>query len=199
MRGEIKESRLAYKSEWLEVYEDLLSIDAQPDKRGKKDNLHQQQHHKNTNDVKLFNKIKLKSDSATILPVFSDSSLLMIEIYRRGIDKFLLDLPSGLIENNEKPYETAKRELLHETGYSCRTLEHMGWFYTWPSKSNQKSYLFLAKGLKKASSQCLDAIEDINTKIVTKDELMLKLTNREIKSAGAISAIFYGYLLRDHG
>ena len=197
MRGEKKESRLAYKSEWLEVYEDLLSIDAQPDKRGEKINLHQR-HHKNTNNVKLFNKIKLKSDSATILPVFSDSSLLMIEIYRRGIDKFLLDLPSGLIENNEKPYETAKRELLHETGYSCRTLEHMGWFYTWPSKSNQKSYLFLAKGLKKASSQSLDAIENIDTKIVAKDELMLKLINREIKSAGAVSAIFYGYLLSDY-
>ena len=146
----------------------------------------------------MFNKIKLKSDSATILPVFSDGSLLMIEAYRRGIDKFLLDLPSGLIENNEKPYETAKRELLQETGYSCRTLKHMGWFYTWPSKSNQKSYLFLAKGLKKASSQSLDAIENINTKIVTKDELMLKLINREIKSAGAVSALFYGYLLSDY-
>ena len=36
MRGEIKESRLAYKSEWLEVYEDLLSIDAQPVKRGER-------------------------------------------------------------------------------------------------------------------------------------------------------------------
>jgi hypothetical protein len=35
----------------------------------------------------------------------------------------------------------------------------MAWFYTWPSKSNQKSYLFLAKGLKKASGQSLDAIE----------------------------------------
>jgi ADP-ribose pyrophosphatase len=197
MRGEIKESRLAYKSEWLEVYEDLLSIDAQPDKRGEKINLHQR-HDKNTNNVKLFNKIKLKSDSATILPVFSDGSLLMIEIYRRGIDKFLLDLPSGLIENNEKPRETAKRELLQETGYSCRTLKHMGWFYTWPSKSNQKSYLFLAKGLKRGSSQSLDAIENIDTKIVAKDELMLKLINREIKSAGAVSAIFYGYLLSDY-
>ena len=146
MRGEIKESRLAYKSEWLEVYEDLLSIDAKPDKTDKKNNLHH--HHKNTNKVKLFNKIKLKSDSATIVPVFSDGSLLMIEAYRRGVDEFLLDLPSGLIEDNEKPYETAKRELLQETGYSCRTLDHMGWFYTWPSKSNQKSYLFLAKGLE---------------------------------------------------
>jgi hypothetical protein len=61
MRGEIKESRLAYKSEWLEVYEDLLNIDAQPAKRGKKDNLHQEHHYKNTNNVKLFNKIRLKA------------------------------------------------------------------------------------------------------------------------------------------
>jgi hypothetical protein len=53
MRGEIKESRLAYKSEWLEVYEDLLSIDTRPDKRDKKNNNY---HHKNTNNVKLFNK-----------------------------------------------------------------------------------------------------------------------------------------------
>ena len=188
--------RLAYKSEWLEVYEDLLSIDARPDKRGKKNNNHR---HKNTNNVKLFNKIKLKSDSATIIPVFSDGSLLMIEAYRRGVDEFLLDLPSGLIENNEKPHETAKRELLQETGYSCRTLKHIGWFYKWPSKSNQKSYLFLAKGLKKASGQSLDAIENINTKIVTKDEIRLKLKNLEIKNAGAVCALLYGYLLSDYG
>ena len=197
MRGEIKESRLAYKSEWLEVYEDLLSIDdARPDKRGKKNNNHR---HKNTNNVKLFDKIKLKSDSATIIPVFSDGSLLMIEAYRRGVDKFLLDLPSGLIEDNEKPYQTAKRELLQETGYSCRTLNFTGWLYTWPSKSNQKSYLFLAKGLEKTSRQNLEAIENINIKIVTKDEIRLKLANREIKNAGTVCALFYGYLLSDYG
>jgi ADP-ribose pyrophosphatase len=108
-------------------------------------------------------------------------------------------MPSGLIENNEKPYKTAKRELLQETGYICRTLKHIGWFYTWPSKSNQKSYLFLAKGLKKVSKQNLDATENINTKIITKDKIMLKLINREIKSAGAVSALFYGYLLSDYG
>ena len=123
----------------------------------------------------------------------------MIEAYRRGVDEFLLDLPSGLIENNEKPYETAKRELLQETGYTCRTLDHMRWFYTWPSKSNQKSYLFLAKGLEKTSRQNLDAIENISIKIVTKDEIRIKLKNREIKNAGTVCALFYGYLFLDYG
>jgi hypothetical protein len=62
-----------------------------------------------------------------------------------------------------------------------------------------KNILFLAKGLKKSSSQSLDEIENINTKIVTEDEIMLKLTNLEIKSVGAVSALFYGYLLSDYG
>ena len=123
----------------------------------------------------------------------------MIETYRHGADTVLLELPGGLIENNEKPNETAKKELLQETGYSCQTLEPKGWFYTWPSRSNQKVHVFLAKGLEKVSKQNLDATENINTKIITKDKIMLKLINREIKSAGAVSALFYGYLLSDYG
>ena len=47
-----------------------------------------------------------------------------------------------------------------------------------PSKSNQKSYLFLAKGLEKTSGQNLDAIENINVRSITKDEIRLKLRNR---------------------
>ena len=57
----------------------------------------------------------------------------------------------------------------------------MGWFYIWPSKSNQKSYLFLAKGLEKTLRQNLDTMENINIKIVTKDEIRLQLRNRKIK------------------
>jgi ADP-ribose pyrophosphatase len=68
----------------------------------------------------------------------------MIENYRRGVDKVLLDLPGGLIEGDEQPYETSRKELLQETGYSCEILESRGWFYIWPSKANQKTYLILA-------------------------------------------------------
>jgi hypothetical protein len=35
MRGEVKESRIVYKSKWLEVYEDLLSVN-EMEKRNKK-------------------------------------------------------------------------------------------------------------------------------------------------------------------
>jgi ADP-ribose pyrophosphatase len=197
MRGEIKESHVVYKSKWLEVYEDLLSVDDDEIEKSKKnDNDDQHQH---TNNIKLFNKIKTKSDGATIVPVFSDGSLLMIESYRRGVDAIILELPGGLIENNEKPDETAKKELLQETGYSCETLEPKGWFYTWPSRSNQKVHVFLAKGLEKVSPQNLDATESIKIKIVSKDEIIIKLKNQEIRSAETISALFCGYFMSSFG
>ena len=132
-RGEVKESRIVYKSKWLEVYEDVLNDKDEIKKNDYDDDDNDYHYHRN--NIKIFNKIKTTSDGATILPVFSDGSLLMIESYRSGIDAVLLELPGGLIENNEKPDETAKKELLQETGYKCQTLEPKGCFYTWPSKS----------------------------------------------------------------
>jgi 8-oxo-dGTP pyrophosphatase MutT (NUDIX family) len=153
---------------------------------------------KDNKSMKLFNKIKTKSDSVAIIPVFSDGSILMIESYRRGVDAFLLELPGGLIGNNEKPNEAARKELLQETGYSCEILRSKGWFYTWPSKSNQKTYLFLAERLQKVSKQNLESTEDIKTKILPKDEIILKLKNQEIRSAVTIAALFYGHLLSNY-
>jgi hypothetical protein len=41
----------------------------------------------------------------------------------------------------------------------------------------------------------LDATENIEIKIVSKDEITIKLKNQEIRSAEAISALFRGYFI----
>jgi ADP-ribose pyrophosphatase len=176
--SDVKKSSIVYESDWLAVYEDLLEINEVKD----------------IQTVRIFNKIKTKRDNAVVIPVFSDGSLLMIENYRRGVDKVLLDLPGGLIEENEQPHETARKELLQETGYSCEILESRGWFYIWPSKANQKTYLFLAKKLEKISNQNLEETEKIKIKIITRDEIILMLKNQQILDSGIIAALFYGYL-----
>jgi ADP-ribose diphosphatase len=71
----------------------------------------------------------------------------------------------------------------------------MGWFYTWPSRCNQKIHVFLAEGLEKVSKQNLEATENIKIKIFSKDEIMLKLKNQELTSSVLLAALFYGYLM----
>ena len=144
MKGKIKESRLVYKSEWLEVYEDFISVNKRPEI--------QQRKKESDNHIKLYNKIKMPQDCATIIPIFSDGSILMIESYRHGVNTVILELPSGgLINNKEQPNEAALKELQEETGYACKTLEAKGWYYVWPSKVNQKNLYFyqtIGKGFR---------------------------------------------------
>ena len=63
MKGKIKESRLVYKSEWLEVYEDFISVNKRPEI--------QQRKKESDNHIKLYNKIKMLQDCATIIPILS--------------------------------------------------------------------------------------------------------------------------------
>jgi len=45
--------------------------------------------------------------------------VVLVKLYRHGTGKTLLELPSGKVdEQDESPLETAKRELLEETGYT---------------------------------------------------------------------------------
>jgi protein subunit release factor A len=56
----------------------------------------------------------------------------------------------------------------------------------------------LAERLQKVSKQNLESTEDIKTKILPKDEIILKLKNQEIRSAVTIAALFYGHLLSNY-
>ncbi len=180
------ESHLIYASDYFELYEDLIKAE---------DTIIGENLEGNKDKIKTYQRINIPNENVVIVPIFSDGSLLMIEIYRYQLDKALLELPSGTIEKKEEPLDTARKELLEETGYQAKTLEYSGWFYTWPSKMNQKVHDFVAKELQKVSGQNLEEGEEIKVKIITKDELTSKLKSNEIKTSITISALLRGYFL----
>ena len=51
--------------------------------------------------------------------------LIMVRQYRAGADMYLLDCPAGMREGNEDPQGAVIREVMEETGYEAKSIQHI--------------------------------------------------------------------------
>lgn len=123
-----------------------------------------------------------------ILPITEDNCIILVEQYRKAVEKFLLELPAGKLELNEEPGETAKRELKEETGLSANKLEYLLEFYTSPGFTNEKIYLFLATDLVQGELEP-DSGEFIKTVKVSIDDLTKMVDRGEILDSKTIIGV----------
>lgn len=82
-----------------------------------------------------------------ILPVTPEGKIVMVEQYRYAIGRTLLEIPAGTREPGEPLEETARRELLEETGYRAEAVEELARFFTSPGWANEEIVLFKAIAL----------------------------------------------------
>jgi ADP-ribose pyrophosphatase len=146
-----------------------------------------------TSKVGVFNRIDV-CDTAIVIPLFKDGSLLMVENYRHGVGTDLLELPGGFINKGEVPLSAARRELIEETGYTCNKVKVVNWFYTWPGRTGQRNFVVVANGLKKHLGKNRDEPDLIEVLRVSRKKVLQELKRGRIKSALMIAALFEGYL-----
>ncbi|SDY20610.1 NUDIX hydrolase [Halobellus clavatus] len=58
-----------------------------------------------------------------------DGDVLFVELYRPRLQRRLLELPGGGIDDGETPEAAARREFAEETGFEPSTTTHLGSFY----------------------------------------------------------------------
>lgn len=86
--------------------------------------------------------------SVTIIPVTADGKLLLIRQFRLGTGETLLELPAGVIDENEAPLAGARRELREETGMDAGQFQELGAAYLAPGYCDEYMHFFLATDLK---------------------------------------------------
>lgn len=107
--------------------------------------------------------------AVAILPV-TETGYLMLRQYRYAVGQYIYEAPAGTMEDGEDPAETARRELIEEAGMAAATLVSKGFIYTTPGFTDEKIWLFEARGLTPSQEFQKDADEVIEMKHVTRDE-----------------------------
>jgi len=88
------------------------------------------------------------SECVAIIAIDDDNNVLLVKQYRKPVEKELLEIPAGGIEQGEDPVTTVRRELSEETGYFPENVELLTGFYSTPGFCTEYLYLYLATELK---------------------------------------------------
>ena len=128
--------------------------------------------------------------AVVIVPVLDDGRICLIKNFRISLNQELLELPAGTLEPPEPPIETARRELIEETGYRCQSIQPLCDFYMSPGILDEHMHCFLATGLELGES-ALEYGEQITNYPVTIVELVTLLRDGRIKDSKSISALLY--------
>ncbi|MDD7766095.1 MULTISPECIES: NUDIX hydrolase [Anaerococcus] len=131
-----------------------------------------------------------------IIAFDGEDSIYLVRQYRKAIDEFTLEIPAGLVEVNEKPIETAKRELQEEIGYKPLDIEYLFDMHASPGFTNDKLSFFLAKNLEESKLE-LDEDEFLEKKSYKIEDVYNMLINGEITDAKTIIAVMYAKRLID--
>lgn len=131
-----------------------------------------------------------------IIAFDGEDSIYLVRQYRKAIDEFTLEIPAGLVEVNEKPIETAKREFQEEIGYKPLDIEYLFDMHASPGFTNDKLSFFLAKNLEESKLE-LDEDEFLEKKSYKIEDVYNMVINGEITDAKTIIAVMYAKRLID--
>ncbi len=87
------------------------------------------------------------SDCVAIVAIDADENILLVNQFRKPVEKELLEIPAGGIDTGEDPETAVRREMREETGYLPRKVEKLGGFYSAPGYCSEYLYLYLATDL----------------------------------------------------
>ncbi|MFC4712385.1 NUDIX domain-containing protein [Planococcus dechangensis] len=128
--------------------------------------------------------------AVAIIAVTDEQKIVMVEQYRKALERSLVEIPAGKLEPGEAPETTAMRELEEETGYSAEKLEKLISFSTSPGFADEVVHLFLAVGLHKAVNGAVtdddEFVELMEVTIADAEEMIRSERIYDAKTAFAV-------------
>jgi len=126
--------------------------------------------------------------AAVILAMPDEKNVVMERQYRYPLRDHVYELPAGKIDAGEDPMQTAKRELLEETGYVAREWRHLMTTYPVVGYSDERIEIYFARDLEHVG-HALDDGEFLDVFLMPLAEALAWVRSGTIKEAKTALAL----------
>ncbi len=130
--------------------------------------------------------------AVAVIPLTDDNKIVMVEQFRKPLEKAIVEIPAGKLEKGEDPELCAKRELEEETGYVCGEIEKLVSFYTSPGFADEILHIYAARKLSKIENPAIpDEDEFVDVIELTLEEAQAYIADQKIHDAKTVYAVQY--------
>lgn len=122
--------------------------------------------------------------AVAVIAVTKDMKIILVEQYRKALERSIIEIPAGKIEIDEVPEITALRELEEETGYTTDKLQYIQSFATSPGFADEIIHLYFAENIEKLEQPVgLDEDEFVELLHVSLSEMEEMVKKQQIYDA----------------
>ncbi|MEX2463626.1 MAG: NUDIX hydrolase [Balneolaceae bacterium] len=130
-----------------------------------------------------------------VIALTPENEILLVEQYRAGIDQSSLEIPGGIVDENEDPLDAAKRELAEETGFTSEYWTKIGKASSNPAILNNYIHLYFAIDCIKTGQQEPDGTEDILVHQIPLKDFFDLIKNGTVHHAIVLAAVTHLLLM----
>ncbi|WP_207429210.1 NUDIX hydrolase [Pedobacter sp. SYSU D00535] len=136
----------------------------------------------------IYGKVHFKNLGIGILPLDDEMHTWLVGQYRFTLNQYTWEIPEGGCPLGTDPLETAKRELLEETGLTATEWTHLMPFHLSNSVCDEFGHIFMARGLQQGQSEP-EETEELQVKRVPFEEAYQMVVSGRITDSLSVAAI----------
>jgi 8-oxo-dGTP pyrophosphatase MutT (NUDIX family) len=136
----------------------------------------------------VYSWVHFKNLAIGIVPMDETKNIWLVGQFRYPINQYSWEIPEGGGKLNVAPEESARRELLEETGIKAKTIMDIGRMHLSNSATDELSITYLATGLEFYESEPEES-EVLQLKKISLHDAFLMIDSGEITDAISVAAI----------
>jgi 8-oxo-dGTP pyrophosphatase MutT (NUDIX family) len=135
-------------------------------------------------------------DWVNVIPLTAQGEVLLVRQWRYGLARTTLEIPGGVVEEEESERAAAERELMEETGYRAEHWLRLGEVHPNPAIQTNRTGTWLATGLVRMGEPLGDGQEELELELVPLSAIRGQITSGKITHSLVVAAF---YLLESSG